>query len=85
MRILNRSLFEVRHFNSSVARQTCRIIGNEKNNNTIFEKCGTSADFAGHLSDLGYGYANTTRTLVTLYQVSDCQCQCQCLSDSMSE
>ena len=26
---------------------TCRIIGNEKNKNTIFEKYGTSADFAG--------------------------------------
>ena len=51
MRILNRSLPIFIRSSSlcCVARQTCRIIGNEKNNNTIFEKCGTSADFAGHL------------------------------------
>ena len=51
MRILNRSLPVFIRSSSlcCVARQTCRIIGNEKNNNIIFEKCGTSADFAGHL------------------------------------
>ena len=49
VRILNRSLPIFIRSSSlcCVARQTCRIIGNEKNNNTIFEKCGTSADFAG--------------------------------------
>ena len=49
MRILNRSLPIFIRSSSlcCVARQTCRIIGNEKNNNTIFEKCGTSADLAG--------------------------------------
>ena len=49
MRILNRSLPIFIRSSSlcCVARQTCRIIGTEKNYNTIFEKCGTSADFAG--------------------------------------
>ena len=49
VRILNRSLPIFIRSSSlcCVARQTCRIIGNGKNNNTVFEKCGTSADFAG--------------------------------------
>ena len=49
VRILDRSLpiFIQSSSLCCVARQTCRIIGNENNNNSIFEKCGTSADFAG--------------------------------------
>ena len=71
MRILNRSLpiFIRSLLLCCVARQTCRIIGNEKNNNTIFEKCGTSADFAGHLMKMrdcpsGCGTVDTYVVLV---------------------